>query len=420
MLLSKSKYLSLVVLLGMGGCTTNQYVTRSGAGVDDLYGGNSGPVIASRDRVSDQEYSRSNNPEYQQSYENTQGTADYYDESYLASSSVRRAVSTDVGYNAGFVDGYNQATRFSNGYGYNNFGSFYPRMGMGMGMSMMFGMGGFRMSPYLGMGSMYSLGYSPWGYGGMMGMYDPWGYGYGYNPWGMGSYYGAYGLYDSFYGGYGRYGSPVIVVNNYDRPGLARSFGPRNASNGNVRRANSFNNNFVNTPRSNADVGRGGRRSAESVSGNAYNATRSNRTSGYSAGRTSAESNANYSRSTARGTSASDGNTYYARPRSSASNGYSSSDAGGSYVAPRSSRSNGAGSTPTYSAPSRSQSNYNTAPSRSSNTYSSPSRSSNTYSSPARSSAPSYSAPARSSAPSYSAPSGGGGGGARSSSRGPR
>jgi hypothetical protein len=419
MLLSKAKYLSLLVVLGMGGCTTNQYVTRSGGGVDDLYGGNSGPAVSSRDRGTVQEYSRSNNPEYQESYDNTQGTADYYDESYLASSSVKRAVSTDVGYNAGFADGYNQATRFSNPYSFNNYGSFYP----GFSMGLMFGIGrGFRMSPYFGMGSMYSYGYSPWGYGSMMSMYDPWGYGYGYNPWGFDSFYGGYGMYNRYYGGYyGGYGSPVIVVNNYDRAGLARSFGPRTASNGNVRRANSYNNNFVNTPRTNSDVNRSGRRSAESVATNGYSAPRSNRTSDYSSGRASAESNANYSRSSARGANGSDGNTYYARPRSSNSNGYSS-DAGASYAAPRASRSSSAGNTPAYNSPSRSSSNYNSTPSRSSSTYT-PGRSSESYNSPSRSSnysTPSYSAPARSSAPSYSAPSGGGGGGARSSSRGPR
>ena len=45
MLKNKAKYLSLMVLVGMAGCTTNQYITRSGSGYDDLYGGNSGPAV---------------------------------------------------------------------------------------------------------------------------------------------------------------------------------------------------------------------------------------------------------------------------------------------------------------------------------------------------------------------------------------
>ena len=54
MLLDKAKILSLVVLVGMGGCTTNQYVTRSAGGYDDLYGGGSGQAVL-RDRNYDQE-----------------------------------------------------------------------------------------------------------------------------------------------------------------------------------------------------------------------------------------------------------------------------------------------------------------------------------------------------------------------------
>jgi hypothetical protein len=450
MLLSKAKYLSLMVLLGMGGCTTNQYVTRSGGGYDDLYGGNSGPaLVAGRD--AQEPLSRSNNPDYQQSYENTQGTADYYDESYLAANSVKRAVSSDVGYNAGFVDGYNQATRFSNPYGYNgfnSFGSYYP--GSSLGLGFMFGLGsGFRMSPYLGygmggygMGSMLSYGYSPWGYSSMM--YDPWGYNsFGYSPWG----YGGYSIFNSYYGGGyygGNYGGAVVVVNNYERPGLTRSYGPRVTSSGSSR-ADRYNGNFVNTPRSNVDAGRSGRRSAESISGNNYDrGGRSSRNSGgYSSGRMAADAGGN-TRSTARSYNAvpSDANnTYYSRPRSSS--GYSSADGSntGYYSSPRAMRSSSSynspsSSAPAYSAPARSQSNYSTtapsrsngsygspsrseysSPGRSADSYSSPSRSNNSYSSPA----PSYSAPARSS---YSAPSGGGssggGGGGHSSSRGPR
>ena len=443
MVLNKTKYLSLMVLVGLAGCTTNQYVTRSGGGYDDLYGGNSGPaVVSSRD--ADEALSRSNNPDYQQSYANTQGTADYYDESYLAANSVKRAVSGDVGYNAGFADGYNQATRFSNpygynsGYGFNNYGSYFP--GSGMGLNLMFGLGGgFRMSPYMsyGMGSMLSYGYSPYGYGSMMGMYDPWGYNsYGYSPYGYSPFgYGGYSMFNSYYGGGyygGGYGGAVVVVNNYERPGLTRTFGPRVTSGGSSRRSDRYNDSFVNTPRTSNDAGRSGRRSAESISGADYSSPRSNRNVVNSSGRMSAESDG-VTRNSSRTYSSNTGdanNTYYARPRSG---NYSSAEGvnSGTYASPRASRStssyNSSGSAPAYSSPARSQSNYNTAPSRSSSSYSAPSRSSESYSSPSRSNnsysspAPTYSAPSRSySAPASSGSSSGGGGGGGGSSRGPR
>lgn len=431
MLLNKAKYLSLVALIGLGGCAGNQYVTNSSGGYDDLYGGNSGPVAVNADiQNSDQAYSRSNNPEYQQSYENTQGTADYYDENYLTTRSVTRNVSGDVGYNSGFVDGYNQASMLSNPYrfggmGYNGFGSYYPASRMGL--SLMFGFGnGFRMSPYMSYGSMLSYGYSPYGYD-MMGMYDPWGYSsFGYNPWGYGGMYGGYGLYNSYYGG-GYYGGPVVVVNNYDRPGLARNYGPRVASNGSIRRSERSNNNFVNSSRSGSDAVRSTRRS--SSTGETAGYTRSNRTANTGSGRVSGE-NGYSSRSY---NSTDGGNTYYSRPRSSGNTYYSNDAASSANYSSRSSRSGYSDGSSSYSAPTRSQSNYS-APTRSQSNYSTPGRSSNSYNSPSRSeysaptrsnnnySAPSYSAPSRS----YSAPSSGGGassgggGGARSSSRGPR
>jgi hypothetical protein len=430
MLLKKLKYLSVLAVFGITSCTTNQYVLHSG-GQDDLYGGSAREAVAARSQDSDQDFSRSSNPEYQQSYENTQGTADYYDESYLSTSSVKRNVSDQVGYNAGFVDGYSQATRFSspyayNGFGYGGLGSYYP----GGGINMMLGFGnGFGMSPYIGMGSMMGYGYSPWGYRSMM--YDPWGYNsYGYNsPWGYGygNSFGGYGLYDSYYYGRGYYGGAVVVVNNYDRAGLTRSYGPRVASNGASRRVDRYNSNFVNTPRTNTETVRSGRRSAESYAGGEYASPRSNRSGGTS-GRVSAESSygsrsANRAYTTA---PAGGSNTYYSRPRSNAGS-YTPSEGttAGNYSTSRSARSTYSAPASGYEAPARSQSNYNRAPARSQSSYSSPSRSSESYSAPARSSqsnAPSYSAPARSSysAPASSSGSSSGGGGARSSSRGPR
>ncbi len=427
-MINKAKYLSLLVLLGAWGCTTNQYVSRSGGGYDDLYGGgNSGGGVVSRDKGADQELSRLDNPDYAYTGNYSEnGTSDYYDESYLSSRSVKRPVSTDVGYNAGFVDGYNQASAnaFNNPY-YGGLGSYWP--GSYSGLSFQFGFGNsFRMRPSIGFGFGSMLGYSPWGYspwgyGSMMSYgYDPFGY---YSPWGyngFGGYgFGGYGgYYDSFYGyGYSpwAYSRPVIVINDRDR-GISRTYGPRVVNANNSRGSERYNSNFVNSSRNGAGSGdRNGRRSSNAISaGDTYASPRSSRSSGRggvadAGGRSNAES---YS---SRG--ASEGNNvYYSRPRSATSSNYSSDGGNGaSYSTPRSSRgsSSSSYSAPSYNAPSRSQSDYGT-PSRS---YSTPR--SESYSAPTRTySAPSYSAPSRS----YSAPSGGGGGGGatRSSSRGPR
>ena len=437
-MINKAKYLSLLVLLGAWGCTTNQYVSKSGGAYDDLYGGNPNSGVITNNNNVDQDVSRSGNPDYNSTQDDQlAGTSDYYDDSYLSSRSVGRALSsTDVGYNAGFNDGYNLASRSSSSFynGFNGLGSYWP--GSSMGLSFGFGLGNMmRISPYLGfgMGSMMSMGYSPWGYNSMMGYgsfgYDPFGYNsFGYSPYS--SMYG-YGGYDSFYGygggyGYGynpyAYNRPVIVVNNvYDRQGLNRSYGPRSANTS--RSSDRYNSGFVNNPRSgNSGSDRGSRRSANSVAGtDSYSSPRSSSRGGrggesYSGGRTSAE--ANNARSYSRGSSEGN-NVYYARPRTSSASTYTpEGTSSGNYSSPRAARSSSS-----YTAPSRSESNYS-SPSRSSSSYSSPGRSSESYSAPARStySAPTYSAPAPSR--SYSAPapsSGGGGGGAsRSSSRGPR
>jgi hypothetical protein len=431
--INKAKYLPLLVLLGAWGCTTNQYVSRSGGGYDDLYGGNPNSGVVSSDRGADQAVSRSNNPDYTYTGDYAEsGTSDYYDESYLSSRSVKRAISNDVGYNAGFTDGYNLATANTLPY-YGGLGSYWPGSRMNVGFQFGFG-NSFRMSPYLGfgMGSMM-MGYSPWGYGSMMGYgYDPFGYNsWGYSPWGYNNYGYGGGYYDSFYGGgYGynpwAYSRPVIVVNNNYERGLSRTYGPRVASNvgGSRSRSNDrYNSGSVNTPRSATGSGeRSGRRSANAVSANdTYASPRSSRSYGRggvadAGGRTSGESYGT------RSASGEGNNVYYSRPRSSGASSYSSETGNvGSYTSPRSSRgsssiSNGS---PSYSVPSRSQSDYS-APSRGS--YSAPSRSTESYSAPTRTySAPTYSAPSRSySAPSSSGSSGGGGGATRSSSRGPR
>ena len=246
--INKAKYLSLLVLLGAWGCA-NQNVSRSGGGYDDLYGGGSvDSRTVTRDRGADQEFARTDNPDYSYTGDYAEsGTSDYYDESYLSSRGVKRAVSNDVGYNAGFVDGINQASALSNRYYGGGLGSYWPGA-MNMGLSFGF-RNSFRMRPYLGYGFGSSFGFSPWGYsspfgyGSMMAydpFMDPFGYGsmygYGYSPYG--SMYG-YSPYDSMYGyggGYGGYYSPwaysrpVVVVNGSDR-GRPRTYGPRISAN---------------------------------------------------------------------------------------------------------------------------------------------------------------------------------------------
>ena len=421
---NKAKYLSLLVLLGAWGCTSNQYASRSG-GYDDLYGGNSGGGLVLADRGGDQEVSRSDNPDYAYTGNYSEnGTADYYDENYLSSRAVKRQVSTDVGYNAGFVDGYN-AANFNSPY-YGGLGSYWP--GSYAGLSLNFGYGGFRMRPSFGFGFGSMIGYSPWGY-------SPWGYGsmlsygydpfyspWGYSPWGYNSMYGwGGGYYDGFYGGYGyspwAYSRPVIVINNSDR-GYTRTYGPRVVDASRNRSSERYNSNFVNSSRTRSETAtRGSRDGGRVISGGTYSSPRSERSSRGSAvangGRTSAESYGS------RVVDASGGNVYYSRPRSANSSNYSSeggnTNGASYYSSPRSSRgsSSSSYSAPSYSTPSRTQ-DYGT-PSRS---YSN--QRSESYSAPTRTySQPSYSAPSRS----YSAPSssgGGGGGGSSRSSRGPR
>ena len=436
-MINKAKYLSLLVLLGAWGCTTNKNVSNSGGAYDDLYGGNPNSGLITNNNNYDQDVSRSGNPDYSSTQDDQlAGTSDYYDDSYLSSRSVGRALSpTGVGYNAGFNDGYNLASRSVSPFynGFNGLGSYWP--GSSMGLSFGFGLGNMmRIRPYLGfgMGSMMSMGYSPWGYNSMMGYgsfgYDPFGYNsFGYSPYN--SMYG-FGGYDSFYGygggyGYGynpyAYNRPVIVVNNvYDRQGLSRSYGPRTANSS--RSSDRYNSGFVNNPRSGNYTGsdRGSRRSANSVAGNdSYSSPRSSSRSGRGVsesnpgGRSSAANGSGYSRGNSEGN-----NVYYSRPRSSSASNYTSEGTNsGNYSSPRSSRSSSS-----YTAPSRSESNYS-SPARSGNSYSSPSRSTESYNAPTRTySAPSYSAPAPSR--SYSAPAssggGGGGGASRSSGRGPR
>lgn len=421
---NKAKYLSLLVLLGAWGCTSNQYASRSGGGYDDLYGGNSGGGLVLTDEGADQEVSRLDNPDYAYTGNYSEnGTADYYDENYLSSRTVKRQVSSDVGYNAGFVDGFNSANFNNNPY-YGGLGSYWP--GSYAGLSFNFGFGnGFRMRPYMGFGYGSMFGYSPWNYGSMMGFgYDPFGYSpFGYSPWGYSpfGYSSMYGWGGGYYDGFGygyspwAYSRPVIVVNNPER-GVSRTYGPRVVDASRTRSNERYNSNFANSSRTRTATGERGARNSGSrtVSGDTYAAPRSAR--GTTRGNAVTGGRSNGDSYSSRGVV--DGsNTYYSRPRSSNSSNYSSeggnSNGGAYYSSPRSSRSSSSYSAPSYNTPSRTRSDYS-APSR---TYSNPRTES--YSAPTRTySQPSYSAPSRS----YSAPSGGGGGGGSSvrSSRGPR
>jgi hypothetical protein len=388
---------------------------------DDLYGNSSDVEVAVNNRTT-REASRYDNPDFQSAngVATNEGSADYYDESYLSSRKVQRRVTDEPGYNSGFREGYmaGQNAMFDPFF-MNSYGGFWPgasssfRMGfqMGINRSLRFGM-----SPFIGMGGMYAwnrMGYSPWGFnswgydpfmGGMamggwgspfygmngMGMYgmgDPfWGYG-GFNSWGN--------PYGGYYGGYGMnpwaYNRPVVVVNNNtDRNEYRRTYGPRGSSSG-VRSTDAYNRDFS-------------------------NATRTNRNA--ASGRQGVDSYDNSATNNARGTTSSD--AYYARPRSNSSGTYydGNSSSGRAGVGAASStgdsrrssansdyyysrpRSNSSGTYRSSSSPST-RSYENSSPASNSRSYESGTRSNSTYQAPSRSnSTPSYnqSSP-RSSAP---------------------
>ena len=382
-----SKYIAIVALFAMSGCTYNQYTAANGAD-DDLYGGGREAVAVASNQSSGYT-GNTNNPDYPISNPDSyEGTDEYYDENYLTARNIQRRSGGQVGYSDGFSDGYyaGKSAAFNRGF----YNSMYP----------MYGYNRFSLGFSMGMGSMLGLGYNPFGWNSFG--YDPfyssygWGssmYGYGNPFYGGLGYYGGLGMYTGFYG------SPF--GGGYYRPTVINYFGEsgNNGRNYGIRES----------------VGAGSRNGV--ASGNMRNSgANSYNRSGVTNGRTSSN------------------DTYYARPRGGASavnseartnNGSgttlrrSGATSGGEYYStPSNTRSYN--TTPNRSSSSRTSEGTYTAPQRSSNTYSAPSRSSsNTYSAPQRSSAPSYSAPARSSAPSYSAPSRSSSGGG-STSRGSR
>lgn len=431
MTIKSLKYLSVAMLFAVSGCTYNQYTTTRG-GYDDLYGGRYDDAGVVADSRSAQRVEENGNPDYQGNTQSEDVVDQYYDEDYITARNIQRNNSNQVGYNAGFADGY---------YAGRNRG-FYN------GMNSMWGYPGFNIGFGMGMGSMIRFGYSPWGmsrWNRWGSFYDPywnsmaggWGdpfmYGGGFGYPYYGSYFG-----NPFYSGFG-YGSmmmmgynpyrwsnyyPMVVNNHYgDNSVRGRNYGPRTTGNSVSRTAASG---------TRRDVGaaptpsRTGARTSvgRTASGNEGYYARP-RTATSSSARVGAASSSNRA-SGARTSSAPSGNYYYANPNSNRSSSYGTSSSartrsGAVYRSSEGSRSTSP-STRSYGTPSRSGS-YST-PSRSNSGYGTPSRSysapSRSYSAPSSTPSRSYSAP---SAPSrsYSAPSGGGGG--RSSSgggRGPR
>lgn len=422
------KYLSVAVLFAVSGCTYNQY-TASRGGYDDLYGGRyDEPAVVAGER-SARRADPNVNPDYQAEDASPEVVDQYYDENYVTARNIQRNTSAEVGYNAGFTDGY-YAGR-NNGFFNSGFmGGMYP----------MWGYPGFNVGFRLGMGSMISLGYSPFGWNRWNrwgSFYDPywnsmaWGDPFMYGGYGY-PYYGGFG--SGFYGGMYGYNPYMwsnyypIIVNNYgESRNNSRNYGPR--ASGNAVSRTVANSRSVREGTNNTTVNRTGARTGSGArvsDGSYYSRPRaaSSASSRVSAGNSSSRV------AGPRGGAATNGNYYYANPGSNRSGSYSGSEgvrtrSGAVYRSSESGRSSVPSSG--YSTPARSGRTY-TAPSGDS--YSSPSRSYNTpsrsYSEPSRS----YSTPSRSysapSAPSrsYSAPSGGGGGGSMRSSggggRGPR
>ena len=417
------KYLSVAMLFAVSSCTYNQY-TMTGGGNDDLYGGRYDEAVAVAGNRAARPSDYNTNPDYQAGNESAQATDQYYDENYVTARNIQRNVSNQVGYNAGFTDGYFAGR--NNGF-YNNFyGGMYPSWGYP----------GFNVGFRMGMGSMISLGYSPFGWNRWNrwgSFYDPywdamaWGDPFMYG----GSYYGGFGYP---YGGMGYYGSmygynpyswsnyyPLVVNNYYGESGTrTRNYGPRTSGSAVSRTAalpsSRRDPGTTPTARSGARTSTGRGNGIASSDDGYYTRPRS----AVSSSRVSS-GNSNSRVSGARGASNTDGNYYYANPNSNRSSYSGSSNArtrsNSVYRASESGRS----SSGYYSAPSSRSSSSYSAPSRS---YSSPSSSpSRSYSAPSSTPTRSYSAPSSAPSRSYSAPSSGGGG-VRSSSggggRGPR
>lgn len=420
-------YLSLIPLVGLWSCSPTNQVAGSKVVYDDLYGGGVADTRVASNGANDSNSGLYANQGQYTDYIEEESIDSYYDESYLSSRDVKRAVSDKAGYSAGFEDGY-----FA-GRNQINYGAYWPSasmMNFNMGFRMGMGNSFFMAGPMLGWGmNRYSMWNSPYMFGGSPYMFNSW----GYDPFmtgmygGWGSPYMGYGFGSSYYlssmmyGMYGgRYGNAYnpwyynrpVVIGDGTLAGSSRTYGPRtNAA-----------------------------RTSRVASSDTYSGSRVNNGATSTARRSNSIGNASSSR---RASSAPAGDGYYARPRSSgssygtynsaarSSNSVRSSSANSGnyyYSAPRSSSSSAAGRTSSYSNASPRSSYGSYAPARSQGSYSSPARSNNSYSQPSyssprssggfsqpsfsspRSSGGSYSAPARSSVPS--------GGGGRSS--GPR
>ena len=402
-------YLSLIPIVGLWSCSSsNQLASGSRVVYDDLYGGVSTESVAAN-AVNERNSGLYANQNQYTDYIDEESIDSYYDESYLSSRDVQRAVSDKAGYNSGYQDGYFAGRNM-------NYGAYWPgssmmnynlgfRMGMNSAYFMagpMFGWGYNRYSMWNSPFMYSSMGYDPF----MTGMYGGWGspyYGYGFGS----SYYMSSMMY-GMYGG-GMYGGGYNPWSYYSPIGLSeiagntRTYGPRTnaartsgVNTGNTYGGNRVANGTSSTARRSNSVGNtsSSRRVASSSVGDAYYARPRSTGNGYGSTANSAARSSSSVRS-----SGDNSNYYYSAPRSS------SSSAGRTSSPSNATTRSGAGSSSNSSGRSYS------APARSNNSYSQPSYNQPSYSAPSRSSSGgSYSAPARSSAPS--------GGGGRSS--GPR
>ena len=424
--MKKMSLLAVVAVFGMWGCSSNQFASRSGESYDDLYGSSSEVRVAAQNNTT-QSNDRYTNPDYQASSPSSQNgqNADYYDESYMTSRNMPRRLSDEVGYNAGFREGYYAAQNSGFGPSFRNYGSYWPMAGSAFNMGFQMGLSRslrFGYSPFsYGMGyspfGYNSFGYSPWGYSGYDAFgYNPFGYGslayggYGYSPFGYSGFnsfgYGGWNSYNPYYGGFG---NQVIIVNNkYDQGRAARSYGPRSS----VARSNdNYNGDFNNTARSSRNNGgreayttppsgyttRGGSSSSDTYyarpransSGTYYNGD------GTSAGRTSSQS------STSNRSARTSSSEYYSSPRSSTNSSYSSGNTNRSSRTYQSGTNynQSRGTNSTYQAPRQSTFENNSRPASTPTYNSNSSRGSSTMSAPSSSPSSSGSSAPRSRGP---------------------
>ncbi|MCU0325459.1 MAG: hypothetical protein MUF45_09440, partial [Spirosomaceae bacterium] len=152
--LKSFKYLSVVAMMGIWGCSKKQVTTKGE--YDDLYGSSAdAPVVTYANTRTSDPYQNPNyleneryepRQDYSTNQSNVEGTDQYYDEDYLNTRKVKRTYTSRPGYYDGFDDGYNagwndfawsQPTGWNNPF-LSNFGFNYARpwgwnIGFGLG-----------------------------------------------------------------------------------------------------------------------------------------------------------------------------------------------------------------------------------------------------------------------------------------------